>query len=180
MAPFRRRRAGVCHIPEGRAVYKGLTVQENLQMQAPRGQHRQLMADAMDAFPPKLADRRKQIAGTMSGGEQQMLAMSNALVSGNRVILVDEPSLGLAPIIVESIFEFLENDLAANHNVAMIIVDQFVHRLLEIADLAHVMRRGRLSWSGSAAELSDGNVFEKYADDPTSAEGPETDGVAAG
>jgi len=144
--------SGVCHIPEGRAVYKRLTVRENLLMQAGRGDETPVLELAAAAFP-QLGARMDQPAGTLSGGQQQMLAMARAYVREQRLILVDEASLGLAPLLVSAIFEFLQNQLVRERGVAILIVDQFVNRALDIADTAYVMRRGEIVFSGTATEL---------------------------
>src|SRR5206468_1914430 len=95
---------GICHVAEGRSIFPSLTVLENLRVFAPKGSERDAVENAVSAFP-KLGDRRHQIAGTMSGGEQQMLALARAYISGAPVVLLDEVSMGLAPIIVDEIFE---------------------------------------------------------------------------
>jgi len=150
---------GLCLVPEGRGVYRGLTVRENLVMQAPKGGEQAAIARAVEMFPV-LGRRLKQLAGTMSGGEQQMLALSAAVSRDARLILVDEPSLGLAPVIVDVVFEFL--DKVRGEDVALLVVDQFVHRVLALATEAHVLRRGQIVHSGPAAELAAGDAFEKY------------------
>lgn len=164
LAPNKRTSLGVCHIPEGRAIYRRLTVRENIVMQAERGQEQRAMELAADAFP-RLGERMSQTAGTLSGGEQQMLAMARAYVREQKLILVDEASLGLAPLLVDAIFSFLQNQLVAQRGVALLIVDQFVHRALDMADTAYVMRRGQMAFSGSAAELREGDVFAHYLGD---------------
>ena len=161
LAPHRRTAAGVCHIPEGRAVYKQLTVRENILMHGEKGRESDSLDKATAAFP-RLGDRLHQLAGTLSGGEQQMLAMARAYIRDPRLILVDEPSLGLAPLLVDGIFEFLETKLARERGSAILIVDQFVHRVLEMADTAYVLRRGEVVFSGSAADLEKGDVFGHY------------------
>ncbi|MDT9592146.1 ABC transporter ATP-binding protein [Nocardioides zeae] len=155
----RRSTRGLCHVPEGRGVYRNLTVQENLTMQAPRGTVAAGIERATAAFPV-LGQRLQQKAGTLSGGEQQMLSLSAAYLRNPSVVLVDEPSLGLAPIIVDVVFEFLQT-LGAE-GVSLLLVDQFAIRSLSIADHAYVLRRGRVAYDGPADELLDGNMFEQY------------------
>jgi branched-chain amino acid transport system ATP-binding protein len=153
---------GLCLVPEGRGVYRGLSVRENLVMQSSRGGEDAAIARAVEMFPV-LGTRLRQQAGTMSGGEQQMLALSAAVARDAKLILVDEPSLGLAPVIVDVVFEFLEKVRGTDgSDVALLVVDQFVHRVLALATEAHVLRRGEIVHSGPAAELAAGDAFEKY------------------
>ncbi|WP_067673033.1 ABC transporter ATP-binding protein [Nocardia miyunensis] len=158
-APHRRANDGLCHIPEGRGVYRNLTVRENLAMQSTKATGKDAVDKAISAFPV-LGKRLSQKAGTLSGGEQQMLALSAAYLSEPRVVLVDEPSLGLAPIIVDTVFEFL-NTLRSS-GIGLLLVDQFALRVLEIADHAYVLRRGAIVYDGDPQTLLDGNMFEKY------------------
>jgi branched-chain amino acid transport system ATP-binding protein len=162
LAPHRRSKLGLCHIPEEHAVYRQLTVRENLMLQARPGQEREALERATAAFP-RLGERLRQQAGTLSGGEQQMLAMVRAYLAGQRLILVDEPSLGLAPMLVDAIFEFVER-IRDEENVAVLIVDQFVDRVLEIAQYAYVMRRGAIVFEGSSEELQGTDIFAYYMD----------------
>jgi branched-chain amino acid transport system ATP-binding protein len=161
LAPNKRAALGVCHIPEGRAVYKRLSVRENIVMQSAKGKEDEAIELATSAFP-RLGERLTQQAGTMSGGEQQMLAMARAYVREQRLILVDEASLGLAPLLVDAIFAFLETKLVKERGTALLIVDQFVHRALDMADTAYVMLRGEIGFEGRAAELREGDVFARY------------------
>jgi branched-chain amino acid transport system ATP-binding protein len=154
-----RAKKGVCHVPEGRGIYRNLTVRENLVMMIPTRSVTEGIDRATTAFPI-LGKRLSQTAGTLSGGEQQMLALSAAYLRNPRVVLVDEPSLGLAPIIVDAVFRFLETLRA--EQVSLLLVDQYATRALAIADDAYVLRRGSIVYSGSAAELRDGNVFDRY------------------
>jgi branched-chain amino acid transport system ATP-binding protein len=163
LSPYRRTARGVCHIPEGRGIFRGLTVRDNLIMQAERGGEAQAIERATEAFP-LLGQRFRQTAGTLSGGEQQMLAMARAYVRDPRLILVDEASLGLAPLIVDSIFEFLQR--LAHEGVALLIVDQFVTRALGMASSAYVLSRGEVTYAGSADELMGRDVFKEYIGNP--------------
>jgi branched-chain amino acid transport system ATP-binding protein len=155
----RRFAAGLCHIPEGRGVFRGLTVRENLLMQAPKGHRAEAVEQAVSAFPI-LGKRLAQRAGTMSGGEQQMLAVAAAYTRHPTLVVVDEVSLGLAPLVLDEIFAFLASLRAKG--TALLIVDQFATRALELADVAYVMRRGSISYSGSPAHLLESGVFEQY------------------
>jgi branched-chain amino acid transport system ATP-binding protein len=158
LAPNKRSRMGLCHIPEGRAIFRSLTVRQNLYLQAPAGVEA-AMDEAVTAFPI-LGERLNQIAGTLSGGEQQMLAMARAFIPSARVILVDEASLGLAPMVVDAMFEFLSN---LKHNGAsLLIVDQFVTRALVLADTVYVMNLGEIVFKGTPGELEREDVFERY------------------
>jgi branched-chain amino acid transport system ATP-binding protein len=159
MRPHRRAALGLCHVPEGRGIFGGLSVRENLLMQAGRGSEQDAVDRATSAFPI-LGDRLGQRAGTLSGGQQQMLAMAAAYVRDPSLVLVDEASLGLAPIVVDEIFEFLEQRTA--EGASLLIVDQFVTRALRMASTAYVLHRGTIAFEGSAEELLRGDVFERY------------------
>jgi branched-chain amino acid transport system ATP-binding protein len=152
--------SGICHVPEGRGIFPSLTVRDNIRLQASAGEE----ADAIDrvaAVFPRLGDRLDQVAGTMSGGEQQMLALASALHGGSRCILLDEVSMGLAPRIVEEIFEFLGR-LAAQ-GVALLVVEQYVGKALELADYVYLLNRGRVAFVGEPIELEDNDaVLNSY------------------
>jgi branched-chain amino acid transport system ATP-binding protein len=156
--PFRRWKLGVCHIPEGRAVFPGLTVRENLVTFAKAGAD-EALTRATEAFPV-LASRMAQRAGTLSGGEQQMLALARAYVTEPRVVLLDEVSMGLAPKIVDDIFAFI--GLLARTGASLLLVEQYVSRALELADHVYVMSRGRVTFSGPPADLDEENVLAGY------------------
>ncbi|MCY6381807.1 ABC transporter ATP-binding protein [Hoeflea prorocentri] len=146
-------RSGIALVPEGRHVFEGLTVKENLLMGAaslPRGKVEDEWHKAFDLFPI-LAERRFQLAGTLSGGEQQMLAIGRALMSRPRVLLLDEPSLGLAPRIVEEIFELIV--LLRKQGTTILLVEQNARMALEVADRGYVMSQGRIAAEGTASEL---------------------------
>ena len=151
---------GLCHIPDPRGIFKSLSVQENLTLQAPRGRAKDSIAKAVDAFP-RLGERLNQRAGTMSGGEQQMLAVARAYVQDPTVVLLDEVSTGLAPVIVDEIFVFLEK--IAAKGTALLLVEQFVHRALAIAEQVYVLDRGVIRLSGRASELTEEQIFHSYA-----------------
>jgi branched-chain amino acid transport system ATP-binding protein len=138
---------GICHVPEGRGVFPNLTVAENLRL-ALGGDDQ--VARAVERFP-RLGERINQRAGTLSGGEQQMLAVAPAVVGDYRLLLVDELSLGLAPVIVDELFEVLA--ALRTEGTSMVIVEQFAERALELADHAYVLRKGTVAFRGAAAEL---------------------------
>jgi branched-chain amino acid transport system ATP-binding protein len=151
--------AGVCHIPEGRGVFKNLTVKDNLELQAAPAEKAAAVERAVSAFP-KLGQRMSQLAGTMSGGEQQMLALARSYTQHPKTVLLDEVSMGLAPKIVDEIFEFL--GLLASQGTSLLLVEQYVTRALALADYVYVLNRGRISFAGDSSELDQGAVFEQY------------------
>ena len=159
LAPNKRANLGLCHIPEGRGIFPSMTVKENLELQARPGEQSIAIEKGIAAFPI-LGERLMQRAGNMSGGQQQMLSMARAYTQNPRVILVDEGSLGLAPIVVDEIFSFLAGVAAAG--AALLIVDQFVARALALATSAYVMTRGEIVFAGTSAELQRSDVFERY------------------
>jgi len=144
---------GISHCPEGRRIFGRLTVRENLVVggiQRPAGQVRQDIEMVGDLFP-RLRDRMNQSGATLSGGEQQMLAIARALMSRPRLLLLDEPSLGLAPLMVEHIFEIIAD--LKRQGLTILLVEQNVHHALDVADRAYVMETGRVALGGPAAEL---------------------------
>jgi branched-chain amino acid transport system ATP-binding protein len=145
---------GLAIIPEGRRLFVKMTVEENLELgcyrRAVRGSRREGL-DRVYAMFPILKERRHQIAGTMSGGQQQMVAIGRALMAQPKVILVDEPSLGLAPIVVEQVFEVLRD--INRHGVSMLLIEQNVNRALEIAQRAYVLENGRIVAEGAPQAL---------------------------
>jgi branched-chain amino acid transport system ATP-binding protein len=159
--PSRRARLGICHVMEGRSIFPSLTVRENLRLQAPRHSSMSDVIDQTQQAFPHLADRQRQIAGTLSGGEQQMLALMRAYLSKPSVVLVDEASLGLAPVIVDQIFEFLAR--IASDGVSLLIVEQYAERVLAIATTAYFLNQGRVVHSGPAHDLNEEQIFALYA-----------------
>jgi branched-chain amino acid transport system ATP-binding protein len=157
--PYQRARRGLCHIPEGRAIFPNLTVRDNLVMQSPKGREGESIDRAVETFP-FLKDRMKQIAGSLSGGQQQMLAMCRAYLCSPKLVLVDEASMGLAPVIVDQVFEFLHT--IVREGAALLLVEQYVTRALDMADYAYVLSHGRMLASGSAAEMKNEDIFGKY------------------
>jgi len=162
LSPYQRARRGLCHVFEGRGVFPSLSVRENLLMQIPRGTKESTAMDkAFDAFPA-LASRRRQIAGTLSGGEQQMLSLVRAYVSEPRLVLVDEASLGLAPLVVDRIFEFLAQ-ISANSGVSLLIVEQYVNRALKLASTVYLLNQGEIVHSGPSEMLDEAKIFDLYS-----------------
>jgi branched-chain amino acid transport system ATP-binding protein len=156
------RRAGMVHIPEGRGIFPGLSVQENLRMAVRRvgepEERKNAIEHAYEMFPA-LASRRGQRAGTLSGGEQQMLALGRAMAITPRLIIADEMSLGLAPLIVDFVFETIER--ASQQGLTIVLIEQFVHRALSLADQCVILRQGTVAWSGPATEAR-AEVLDRY------------------
>lgn len=157
-------RLGMAQVPEGRLVFKTLSVEENLMVGAavlPRGRRAARLDSIYDLFP-RLAERKGQLAGLMSGGEQQMIAVGRALASEPRLILIDELSLGLAPLITRAIYEQLRI-IVASTGTAMLVVEQNAHLALHYCDEAYVLERGQIALSGTAKELaSNEQVLKAY------------------
>jgi branched-chain amino acid transport system ATP-binding protein len=154
-------RCGLYLLPEGRAAFPTLTVTENLRLAsgAPEATLAPRIDAAFDLFP-RLAERRPQVAGTMSGGEQRMLALARAFVAEPRVLLLDEPSLGLAPRIVDEVFAAITAFRA--EGMSVVLVEQYVHRALAVADDTVVLASGRVAWAGPAGELDERALAERY------------------
>jgi branched-chain amino acid transport system ATP-binding protein len=161
-----RAERGLCYIPEGRGVFRSLTVKENLILQARPGRRaaEEAVALAVEAFPV-LGKRLSQPAQNLSGGEQQMLAVTQAYVRQPTLIMVDEASFGLAPKIVDAIFGFLRR--AIDGGAALLIVDQFVDRALAMADQAYVLSGGEIVYAGAASDLSQDEIVSRYLGVPT-------------
>ena len=163
--PYERAALGISHIPQGRGTLTKFTVQENLIMGAYEKKAREHLKDRLDeafAIFPKLRERRKQIAGSLSGGEQQMLAIARALMMNPKLIIMDEPSLGLAPIIVEEVFEIIRT-VASNHSIAILIVEQNLVQALSVAHRGYVLENGRIAMEGKAQDLlHDPDINAKY------------------
>jgi len=145
---------GMAHVPEGRRIFTELTVLENLEMGAyTRNDTEQIKEDINHMFTlfPRLAERKKQLAGTMSGGEQQMLAMARALMSSPSLLLLDEPSMGLAPIFIQEIFDIIEDIKAQGTTV--LLIEQNANKALAIADRGYVLETGKVVLTGTGKEL---------------------------
>jgi branched-chain amino acid transport system ATP-binding protein len=148
-------RLGLAYLPEGRGIFRTLTVSENLRVTlrlARRSTLRTALDDAYDLFP-KLAERKSQLAATLSGGEQQMLALARVLVTRPKLMIADEPSLGLAPKIIDEIFGALARARASGTSI--VLIEQYVHRALDLCDSAAIMRRGSIVWGGATNALGD-------------------------
>jgi branched-chain amino acid transport system ATP-binding protein len=160
--PHEIRRSGLVHIPEGRGIFPGLSVQENLRMAVRRvgtpEQRRSAIDHAYELFP-RLAERRSQRAGTLSGGEQQMLALARALAVPPKLIIADEMSLGLAPLVVDMVFESIQR--ASETGVTIVLIEQFIHRALALADQCVILTRGNVAWSGPA-QRAEQEVLDRY------------------
>jgi len=162
LAPHRVVALGISHCPEGRRVFSGLTVEENLRMGAIQRKDRSAVAgDIERAYSrfPVLKERRQQLGGTLSGGEQQMLAISRALMSRPKLLLLDEPSLGLAPLVVNMIFETIRQ--LKEEKTTILLVEQNARLALDIADRAYVLETGRVTLAGTAQELSHNPAVER-------------------
>jgi branched-chain amino acid transport system ATP-binding protein len=163
--PEKLARRAVAHVPEGRGTFTGLTVEENLRVGAfPRRDKAGIAGDMKRCFGyfPRLEERRSQHAGAMSGGEQQMLAIARALMLHPRLMLLDEPSLGLAPKLTRELFKILER-IAREDGVTMLLVEQNANLVLQFADDAHVLEAGRIVLSGTAQEIqADEGIRRSY------------------
>jgi branched-chain amino acid transport system ATP-binding protein len=150
----RRLRAGIALVPEGRGIFTRLTVEENLRMGAySRSDNAAIETDLERVYTmlPRIKERLPQVAGTLSGGEQQMVAIGRALLSRPRLLLLDEPSMGLAPLVVETIFEVVQS--VAREGVTILLVEQNANLALEFAQRGYVMESGRITLTGSGADL---------------------------
>jgi len=153
---------GMAHVPEGRRVFADLTVYENLMLGAYTRKDKDGIEETLKkvyARFPRLEERKKQLAGTLSGGEQQMLAMGRALMSNPDIILMDEPSMGLSPILVSEIFDIIKSISAAGTTV--LLVEQNAKKALSISDRAYVLETGKISLSGDAKELMNNDDVRK-------------------
>ncbi|MBI3325493.1 MAG: ABC transporter ATP-binding protein [Nitrospinae bacterium] len=163
-APHRIVEAGLIHIAEGRELFPRMSVLENLELGAFPRRARRVRHDTLDFVMqlfPRLRERQHQLAGTLSGGEQQMLAIGRGLMAKPLLLMLDEPSLGLAPLLVAELFDCIRR-IHANH-VTILLVEQNVHQALEIADRAYVLENGRTVRSGTAAALlADDSIREAY------------------
>jgi branched-chain amino acid transport system ATP-binding protein len=159
LGPYRRVARGICHIPEGRGIFPSLSVRENVVLYVRKGDEKEAWERAVETFPV-LGIRRRQIAGTLSGGEQQMLALVRAYVANPRIVLVDEASLGLAPLVVDDIFAFLEK--LTREGASLLLVEQYVSRALALAQTVYLLCQGEIVYAGPAAELDEERIFALY------------------
>ena len=153
---------GMTQVPEGRRIFQELSVYDNLMMGAYTVKNQQQFKEDLEKMFtkfPRLAERRNQIAGTLSGGEQQMLAMSRALMSNPKLMMLDEPSMGLAPILVDQVFEMIKELHAAGTTI--LLVEQNASKALEIADRAYVLETGNITLSGTGIELAQSDEVRK-------------------
>ncbi len=154
IAPHRIVETGIAHVPESRRLFPRLSVESNLKMGAFTRAARPKYAERLDyvyGLFPRLKERRAQLAGTMSGGEQQMCAIARALMSGPKLVLLDEPSMGLAPVVVQQVFDLVRRIRSEGYTV--LIVEQNVRQVLKFVDRAYLLEVGRIVRSGTAAEL---------------------------
>ena len=155
-------RRGVAHVPQGRGTFPELSVRDNLEVGAYTRRDNEVNSDIdrwFDAFP-RLAERRQQLAGSLSGGEQQMLAIARALMSRPKLLLLDEPSLGLAPIIVQDLFRRLA-ELNTEQGITMLVVEQNANLAFEVAHRAYVLEAGQMAISGTADELRNNEAVRR-------------------
>ena len=151
---------GLAHVPEGRRIFQQMTVLENLEMGAfiHKNPTKAELDDIFERFP-RLKERRSQVAGTLSGGEQQMLAMGRALISHPKLLMMDEPSMGLAPILVEQIFDIIKELHKAGTTI--LLVEQNAEMALKVADRAYVLETGSVAMSGTGQELASSDAIKK-------------------
>jgi len=163
MSPEKIVQLGICQVPEGRRIFPNMTVMENLEMGAflrkDKEQVKKELAIILDLFPI-LAQRRNQLGGTLSGGEQQMLAISRALMARLRLLLLDEPSLGLAPLIIQQIFEIIKK-VNKEYGTTILLVEQNANQALKLADRGYVMENGRITLVDSAENLLNNEDVKK-------------------
>jgi branched-chain amino acid transport system ATP-binding protein len=150
---------GICHVPEGRGIFPSLSVREHLVLYAPNGNTDEVIDRVAEVFPI-LVERLGQTAGTLSGGQQQMLALTRAYLGDPQVILLDEVSMGLAPRLVDEIFDFLAHLRAKR--ASLLLVEQYVDRALEMADYVYILQRGRIVFAGEPAELDSEDLRHHY------------------
>ena len=161
LPPHRIVERGLAQVPEGRRIFLQMTVQENLEMGAFTQNGSSVDADLENVYGqfPRLKERRRQVAGTLSGGEQQMLAIGRALMSHPRLLMLDEPSMGLAPILVEQIFEIIRS--LHQGGTTILLVEQNAQMALSVADRAYVMETGCITLSGTGKELAESDAVRK-------------------
>ena len=154
-----RARGGLCLVPEGRGIFPNLSVRENLTLQIPPWQRQAGYDTALEAFPI-LKERLSQTAGSLSGGQQQMLALSRCFLADPKVVLLDEVSMGLAPRVIDEIFDALAN--LVRSGVSMLLVEQYVTRALQLADHVYLLGRGQVDFSGTPSQLDEAELLRLY------------------
>lgn len=157
--PSRRAQKGLCLMPEGRGIFRSLTVAENLRLHTPPWVREDRVEHALEAFPA-LRERLKRTAASLSGGQQQMLALARIYLAEPEVVLLDEVSIGLAPIVVASIFESLSE--LAKTGMSIVLVEQYVNHALALADHVYMINRGRITFCGAPGELDEQTVVQGY------------------
>jgi branched-chain amino acid transport system ATP-binding protein len=159
LPPYRRRRAGLCLVPEGRGVFPNLTVRDNLHVQVTRRERRVAVEQALGHFPD-LAKRLDQLAGSMSGGQQQMLALARCYLRDSAIVLVDEASMGLAPLVVDELYAALAS--LRDDGTALLIVEQYVDRALALADVVYVLDHGVAVRLGEPSRIDRDELMSRY------------------
>jgi branched-chain amino acid transport system ATP-binding protein len=158
-APHLNARRGMCHLPEGRGIFPSLSVRENLVIQARSRRPDDAVAEVAELFPV-LRARLGQTAGSLSGGEQQMLALSRAYLTNPRLVVVDEPALGLAPLVIDAIYELLAR--LTERGIALVVVEQYVQRALALATTVYILSRGEVIHTGPANAIAADEIYERY------------------
>ncbi|MDQ1517640.1 MAG: branched-chain amino acid transport system ATP-binding protein [Actinomycetota bacterium] len=154
-----RARGGICLVPEGRGIFRHLTVRKNIAMFL-SGRNLGAALERVGRWFPRLTERLEQVAGTMSGGEQQMLAVCRALLVDAPIVMADELSVGLAPVVVDEIFDAVEMLRAEGRS--LLIVEQYADRVLRVADYVYILHKGAIEFVGEPAQLADGSLFHRY------------------
>jgi branched-chain amino acid transport system ATP-binding protein len=157
--PHQYSKSGICLLPEGRGIFPSLTVMENLRIMAGTSPIGEAINETTSLFPA-LSNRLKQTAGSLSGGEQQMLALSRAFITNPKLVLVDEASLGLAPLVVDKIFDTLA--LLPERGVSVVVVEQYVQRVIQLAATVYVLSRGEVVHVGPAHEVDPAEIYQRY------------------
>jgi branched-chain amino acid transport system ATP-binding protein len=166
MSAARRRNLGLCLVPEGRGIFPSLTVLENIQVQARRSDRSRMLEQILEVFPG-LRDRLRQVAGSMSGGQQQMLALAKCYVRDSRVVLIDEVSRGLAPIVIDEVYGALRG--LRDAGVSLLLVEQYVDRALDLSDSVYALSKGNLRSLGSPGGIDRDDLHRRYLGGSSSA-----------
>ena len=166
-SPHERVKSGLCLIPEGRGIFRGLTVSENLRLYVPPWAQRESYDKAIDLFP-LLGQRLKLVAGNLSGGQQQMLSLARAFLSGAKTVMLDELSMGLAPIMVDEVFAGIRT--LASTGLALLVVEQYINRALDLADTVVLINKGEVSHIGPPSGLDEDSLARHYLGDEKEAQ----------